>query len=102
MSPITITANPAQNWNSDFTFTGTNALNLGTGAVTMNATRQVTVNGTGTTGVLTIEKFNLRHQLRFDQGPHGRVHAHGGKHLQRQDDGQRGYPEPRQLLGFAE
>jgi len=33
----------AQNWNSDFTFTGTNSLNLGTGAVTMNASRIVTV-----------------------------------------------------------
>ena len=40
-------ANPAQNWNSNFTFGGTSALNLGTGAVTMNAARQVTVNGTG-------------------------------------------------------
>ncbi len=29
----------------DFTFTGTNNLNLGTGAVTTNATRVVTVNG---------------------------------------------------------
>ncbi len=35
--------NNAQNWNASFTFTGTNDLNLGTGAVTMNASRQVTV-----------------------------------------------------------
>ncbi len=40
---ITLTSNNAQNWNSDFTFTGSNALNLGTGAVTMNATRNITV-----------------------------------------------------------
>ena len=31
---ITETNNNAQSWNGDFTFTGTNALNLGTGAVT--------------------------------------------------------------------
>jgi len=39
---ITLSNNNAQNWNADFTFTGTNALNLGTGAVTLNANRQVT------------------------------------------------------------
>ncbi len=41
------TANP-QNWNGDFAFTGTNDLNLGTGAVTMSASRIVTTNGTAT------------------------------------------------------
>ena len=35
--------NNAQNWNADFTFAGSNSLNLGTGAVTMNASRTVTV-----------------------------------------------------------
>ena len=40
---ITLSNNNAQNWNGDFTFTGTNAINLGTGAVSMNANRQVTV-----------------------------------------------------------
>ena len=35
--------NNAQNWNADFTFAGTNSLNLGTGPVVMNASRQVTV-----------------------------------------------------------
>ena len=35
--------NNAQNWNSNFSFVGTQSLNLGTGAVTLNATRQVTV-----------------------------------------------------------
>ena len=37
-------ANNTQNWNADFTFVGTTNLNLGTGAVTLNANRQVTVN----------------------------------------------------------
>src|SRR5207244_1738849 len=40
---ITLSNNNAQIWNGDFTFTGSNALNLGTGAVTLGATRQVTV-----------------------------------------------------------
>jgi autotransporter-associated beta strand protein len=43
---ITLSTNNAQNWNGDFTYTGgTRSLNLGTGAVTMNASRQVTVSG---------------------------------------------------------
>src|SRR5262249_20289161 len=46
----TLTSNNTQSWNSDFTFTGTNSLNLGTGAVTLGATRQVTV----TAGNLTV------------------------------------------------
>ena len=40
---ITLSTNNAQNWNSDFTFAGTNDLNLGTGAVTMSSSRTVTV-----------------------------------------------------------
>jgi len=35
--------NNVQNWNGDFAFAGSQNLNLGTGAVTMNARRQVTV-----------------------------------------------------------
>jgi autotransporter-associated beta strand protein len=42
-SAITLANNNPQNWNGDFTFTGTSSLNLGTGAVTPNASRQVTV-----------------------------------------------------------
>ena len=42
---ITLSTNNAQNWNGDFVFTGTKDLNLGTGAVTMNANRTLTVNG---------------------------------------------------------
>jgi fibronectin-binding autotransporter adhesin len=38
-----ITGNYPQVWNGDFTFSGTSSLNLGTGAVTPNASRQVTV-----------------------------------------------------------
>ena len=39
---IIMTANNPQNWNTDVTFIGTNSLNMGTGAVTINATRTVT------------------------------------------------------------
>jgi autotransporter-associated beta strand protein len=42
--------NNAQAWNGNFTFIGTNNLNMGTGAVTMNATRTVTT----TAKILTI------------------------------------------------
>jgi fibronectin-binding autotransporter adhesin len=42
---ITLANNNVQNWNGNFTSTGTQSLNLGTGAVTMNASRQVTVSG---------------------------------------------------------
>lgn len=45
-SALTLVQNNTQNWNGNFTFAGTGqALNLGTGAVTMNASRIVTVNG---------------------------------------------------------
>jgi autotransporter-associated beta strand protein len=48
----TLTNNNSQNWNGDFAFLGTNgSLNMGAGAVTMNASRTVTVsNGTFTVG----------------------------------------------------
>ena len=48
------TANYVQQWNNDFTFNGTNALNLGTGAVTLTTTPTITVNGTGANGTLTV------------------------------------------------
>ncbi|HRG10625.1 MAG TPA: autotransporter-associated beta strand repeat-containing protein, partial [Cyclobacteriaceae bacterium] len=47
---LTLANNNPQNWNGNFAFTGTQNLNLGTGAVTPNASRQVTVNG----GELTV------------------------------------------------
>jgi autotransporter-associated beta strand protein len=40
---ITLSNNNAQTWGGDFTFVGSNALNLGTGAVTLGANRSVTV-----------------------------------------------------------
>ena len=47
-SPITLSTNNAQFWNGDFTFGGSNGLNLGTGAVTLGATVSLTTNGAGT------------------------------------------------------
>jgi autotransporter-associated beta strand protein len=49
-SPVTLATNNAQSWAGDFAFTGTNDLNLGTGAVTMTGSRNVAVNG----GTLTV------------------------------------------------
>ena len=55
------TANNAQNWNGNFAFAGTNNLNLGTGAVTMNATRTVTVSANTLTigGIISGSGFGL-------------------------------------------
>ena len=36
-APLTLTTNNTQNWNGSYTFTGSNALNLGTGPVTLGA-----------------------------------------------------------------
>jgi len=48
---ITLANNNAQNWNADFTYAGSvHNLNLGTGAVALGASRQVTV----TAGTLTV------------------------------------------------
>lgn len=59
-SAITLSSNPALNINSDFSFTGTNNLNLGTGAVTLNNNRIVTVSaGTLTVGGTISGNFNL-------------------------------------------
>lgn len=49
-SAMTLADNPAQSWSGNFTFTGTNNLNLGTGAVTLTAARTVTT----TAGTLTV------------------------------------------------
>ncbi|MCM8791143.1 MAG: autotransporter-associated beta strand repeat-containing protein, partial [Candidatus Omnitrophica bacterium] len=45
---ITLANNYAQTWAGDFTFTGTNSLDLGTGAVTLIGSRIVTKNGAAT------------------------------------------------------
>lgn len=57
---ITVTRNNPQNWNGDFTFQGTQSLNLGTGAVTMSGNRTVTVAGnTLTVGGISGTGFSL-------------------------------------------
>jgi autotransporter-associated beta strand protein len=42
---ITLANNNQEAWNGDFTLGGTQALNFGTGAITMNANRKVTISG---------------------------------------------------------
>jgi autotransporter-associated beta strand protein len=58
---ITLSANNAQVWNGNFTFTGTQSLNLGTGAVALGASRTVTVNANNLTvgGVISGTGFGL-------------------------------------------
>ena len=55
------TLNYPQAWNGDFAFTGTRNLNLGTGAVTLNASIVVTVNANTLTagGIINGNSFNL-------------------------------------------
>ena len=57
----TLTTNNAQNWNGDFTFGGSNALNLGTGAVTLGGNRTITLNGSAavTVGGVISGAFSL-------------------------------------------
>lgn len=45
-SAVTLSTNNPQIWNGDFTFGGSNALNMGANTVTMMGNRTVTVNGT--------------------------------------------------------
>ncbi len=58
---ITNSQNNAMNWNADFAFTGTNNLNLGTGAVSLNASRTVSINGGNLTvgGIISGTGFGL-------------------------------------------
>lgn len=59
-SAITVSSNPALSINADFTFVGSNNLNLGTGAVTLDANRTVTMTaGTLTIGGSIAGAFNL-------------------------------------------
>lgn len=55
------TANYPLAWNGDFTFTGTDPLNLGTGMVTLNANRQVTILANTLTvgGIISSGSYNL-------------------------------------------
>jgi autotransporter-associated beta strand protein len=48
-SAVTESNNNTQYWNSDFTFIGSSALNLGTGGVTLSASRTITVSGSSLT-----------------------------------------------------
>jgi autotransporter-associated beta strand protein len=58
---ITLSNNNVQNWNGDFSFNGTRDLNMGTGAVTMNASRTVAVNAGNITvgGVISGSSLGL-------------------------------------------
>ncbi|MHA3771339.1 autotransporter-associated beta strand repeat-containing protein [Verrucomicrobiota bacterium sgz303538] len=58
---ITLTSNNPQAWSGDFAFTGTNALNLGTGAVSLSATRNVAVNASTLTvgGIISGTGFGV-------------------------------------------
>ncbi|MHA3770792.1 beta strand repeat-containing protein [Verrucomicrobiota bacterium sgz303538] len=59
-STVTLNGNNPQNWNADFAFAGTNDLNVGTGPITLNADRTVTVAaGTLTVGGIISDGFNL-------------------------------------------
>ncbi|MEO6848172.1 MAG: autotransporter-associated beta strand repeat-containing protein [Chthoniobacterales bacterium] len=49
--PVTLSTHNNQNWNADFTFKGTNDLDLGDGSVVMNGTRTVTT----TAGTLSVD-----------------------------------------------
>lgn len=58
---ITLGTNNAQTWSGDFAFSGTNNLNLGTGAVALTADRTVTTNGKTLTvgGVISGATFGI-------------------------------------------
>jgi len=60
-SSVTLSNNNAQNWNGDFTFTGTRDLNMGTGTVALGASRTVTVNGANLTvgGIISGTGYSL-------------------------------------------
>ena len=73
-------------WNGDFAFTGTQNLNLGTGAVTPNASRQITVNG----GTLSCRRHHRGRRDQPDQGRGGHPHIEWCQYLQRWHDHQRG------------
>ncbi len=78
---IILSNNNAQNWNGDFTFTGSKSLNMGTGAVTLNSNRIVTVGASNLTvggaigGAFALTKTGVQHADSLRQ-----------QHLQRRDD----------------
>ena len=73
--------NNVQNWNGDFTFKGTQNLNLGTGAVTLGSSRTVTANAnTLTVGGVISDGGNA---YRLDEGGRGQFVAGGRQHVHR-------------------
>ena len=59
-SAITLSTNNAMNWHSDFTFTGTNDLNLGSGAVTLTENNLLTTSANKlTVGGIISGTYNL-------------------------------------------
>lgn len=58
---ITLSNNNTQNWKADFTFAGTQSLNMGTGTVTMSASRQITVSANTLTvgGIINQSTYDL-------------------------------------------
>ena len=52
--PLTLTTNNPQTWSGNFTFGGTQALNLGTGAVNLTMSPIITVKGSGVNGTLNV------------------------------------------------
>ncbi|MDE2215490.1 MAG: autotransporter-associated beta strand repeat-containing protein, partial [Candidatus Omnitrophica bacterium] len=58
---ITVSTNNAMSWNGNFTFTGTNSLNLGTGAVTLGASRTITASANTLTigGAISGATYNI-------------------------------------------
>lgn len=62
-SAVALSTNNVQAWNGNFTFGGSQSLNLGTGAVTMSANRTVTIGSSGDTltvgGIISGTGFSL-------------------------------------------
>ncbi|MEO6847083.1 MAG: autotransporter-associated beta strand repeat-containing protein, partial [Chthoniobacterales bacterium] len=59
-SGLTLTSNNPQTWGANFTFTGTNDLNLGTGAVTLTGNRTITASASNlTVGGIISGAFSL-------------------------------------------
>ena len=64
---ITLSNNNPQTWNADFTYIGTQPLNMGTGAITFNANRQITVNS----GTFTIRGTINQSSYNFTKNGNG-------------------------------
>lgn len=60
---IVFTNDIAQTWNGDFTFAGTNSLDLGDGTATLTGSRRLTVNGAGTLTVHNLAQTGGTHSF---------------------------------------